>query len=86
MARTLRPYVVLGFATTHDALAAEDALATAGIDVVPVPAPSAVSAMCGIALRIDPSEEDRSALTLSAAGIAVAARVETTDYSRSQGG
>lgn len=86
MVRSLRPYVVLGFATTHDALAAEDALAGAGIEVVPVPAPSMVSAMCGIALRIDPSSEGASATVLRSAGIAIAARVETTDYSRHQGG
>lgn len=85
MVRELRTYVVLGFATTHAALAAEEAMAAAGIEVVPVPAPSTVSAMCGIALRVDPAEEGPATDVLRSAGIIIAARVETTDYSRSQG-
>jgi hypothetical protein len=74
-----RPFAVLGFESTHDALDAETLLADLGIDVVPIPAPKTIGAHCGIALRMGVGDEDRAKGYLSAAGIAVVARVLIED-------
>jgi len=58
MTRARRPFVVLGFGSTHDALAAEDLLRDARIEVVPVPAPATLGALCGIALRVPESSSE----------------------------
>lgn len=59
-----RVFTVLGFATTHAALDAEQLLADLGVSVTPIPAPAELGgALCGIALRIEPSDTER-ALTL----------------------
>ncbi len=73
MTREPRTFAVLAFESTHDALDAETLLADLGIDVVPIPAPKAIGARCGIALRIEPADEDRAMGYIEAAGIAVVA-------------
>ncbi len=79
MSREPRPFAVLGFASTHDALDAEALLLDLGIDVTPVPAPPTVSARCGIALRLELADEDRAGGYLEAAGIQIAARAVIED-------
>ena len=79
MTREKRPFVALGFASTHDALDAETLLADMGIDVVPIPAPQSISAGCGMALRLTPDEEARAEKYLSGAGIVIRARVDILD-------
>jgi len=69
--REPRPFVVLGFGSTHDALDAEALLEDLGIDVVPVPAPKALGALCGIALRIPPEQLERAERYLGRAAINV---------------
>jgi hypothetical protein len=53
---SLRPFVVFGFASVHDTLAAEAVLKTAGIAAVTIPAPRELGELCGIALRVVPSD------------------------------
>jgi hypothetical protein len=72
-------FAVLGFASTHDALDAETLLGDLGIEVVPIPAPKTIGAHCGIALRMEVDDEERSAAYLDAAGIAVVARIHIQD-------
>jgi hypothetical protein len=79
MSRMPRPFLVLGFASTHDALDAEALLLDMGIEVVPIPAPKTLGALCGIALRVEPADEQRAMSYLSGAGIAVGARGEVED-------
>jgi len=79
MSRTPRTFVVLGFASTHDALDAEALLMDLGIDVVPIPAPKTLGTLCGIALRLEVPDETRALSYLSGAGIAVDARGEVED-------
>lgn len=79
MSRTPRPFAVLGFASTHEALDAESLLTDMGLDVVPIPAPKDLGALCGIALRLELSEEDRALGYLAAAGMAASARAEVCD-------
>lgn len=67
-ARARRLFVVYGFASTHDALAAERALKDAGVPVVPVPAPGSLGSLCGIAMRVEPSDATRAEAAMSAAG------------------
>lgn len=66
-ARALRRFVVFGFATTHDALAAEHALRQQGVEVVPIPTPASLGAFCGIALRVPHRLEEEARATLVAA-------------------
>lgn len=77
--RVPETFVVLGFASTHQALDAEALLGDVGVEVVPIPAPSSIRANCGIALRLIPSDERRATEYLSRAGIEVAARSEIED-------
>ncbi len=77
--REPRAFSVLGFSTTHDALDAEALLGDLGIEVVPIPAPREVGALCGIALRLEPSEESRAVEYLQRAEIKVATVVEIWD-------
>jgi hypothetical protein len=73
------PFVVLGFASTRDALFAESTLEEADLEVVPVPAPRRFGPLCGIGLRLRPSDEVAALAELERVGIRVAARVETED-------
>lgn len=79
MTRQPRIFVAFGFESTHDALDAETLLGDLGIEVVPIPVPKTLGARCGIALRIEVADEERSAAYLDAAGIAVAAHVRMHD-------
>jgi len=79
MTREPRLFGVLGFTSTHDALDAETLLIDLGIEVVPIPAPKAIAAHCGIALRIEPQDEERAVGYLDAAGIEVVARGRIED-------
>ena len=83
MTRPLRPFVVRGFATTHDALAAEKRLKGAGIEVVPIPTPRALGAKCGIALRIAPDAEARADDVLLEAGVEPHSRATMEEWDRS---
>ena len=79
MSREPRSFVALGFASTHDALDAEALLGDVGIGVVPVPTPKAIGSGCGIALRLEPTDEGRALEFLARAGISVAARIDIED-------
>jgi hypothetical protein len=78
--RALQPFVVFGFASTHAALDAEALLEDMGIDVVPIPVPKSMGAMCGIALRVPPEQAERAARYLDGVGIAPSARMDIEDY------
>ncbi len=79
--RKLRPYILFGFVTTHDALAAEEVLKKTGIPVSAVPTPSSLAGgLCGIALRIEPVDSDRVRAQLADRGIDVRAEVEMGDF------
>jgi hypothetical protein len=77
--REARIFAALGFESTHDALDAETLIDDMGIEVVPIPAPKAIGAHCGIALRIEVTDEDRALGYLDAAGIEVTARARIED-------
>ena len=64
-------FVAILFGTTHDALAAEDALKSAGIDVVPVPTPPSSDSLCGIAMRVTSDQLDRARSALAESRIEV---------------
>lgn len=77
--RVPRPFVVFSFATTHQALDAEDALRAADIAVVPIPTPKSATALCGISLRIDPDQRDIALAVLDSAQIPPAEEHELLD-------
>lgn len=77
--REPRQFVVYGFATTHDALAAEAAASDAGVPVTPIPAPREVGALCGIALRVEPSDASRAETAFAHEGVVWTARAEILD-------
>lgn len=79
MSREPRIFAVLGFPSTHDALDGEALLGDLGIDVVPIPAPSTLSAKCGIALRLELADEERAVAYLDSAGVTVAQRGRIED-------
>ena len=79
MTRESRPFVVLGFGSTHVALDAEALLTDVGIDVVPIPAPRELGALCGIALRLELAEEARAIRYLEAAGVQPKSRLVVED-------
>jgi ribosomal protein L7Ae-like RNA K-turn-binding protein len=70
MSRVPRPFLVLGFGSTHAALDAEALLTDLGIDVVPVPAPKELGALCGIVLRLEMADESRALRYLADADMA----------------
>jgi hypothetical protein len=70
---------VFGFASTHDALDAEVALQRSGIEVIPIPAPKSIGALCGIALRMPLEQVERARACLVGAGIDIAASSEIED-------
>ena len=79
MTREPQPFVVLGFPSTHDALDAESLLGDLGIDVVPIPTPKAIGALCGIALRLAPDDAERATAYLQSAGITISAHATILD-------
>ena len=79
-ARSPRPFEVFGFATTHDALAAEQLLKDLGVPVTPIPAPRSLGgALCGIAPRLEPSDVPRAEELLERAEMVPAARGSIED-------
>jgi hypothetical protein len=79
MVREPKAFAVLAFPSTHDALDAESLLGDLGIEVVPIPTPKSIGALCGIALRLAPADEERAAAYLQSAGITVSARATIFD-------
>jgi diphthamide biosynthesis methyltransferase len=77
--RESRLFAVFGFATTHDALAAEAALKAAGVTVTPIPAPHGLGSLCGIALRLELSDADVAVEVFAGASIAPTVRAEIAD-------
>jgi ribosomal protein L7Ae-like RNA K-turn-binding protein len=69
-AREKRAFTVLGFGSTHDAMAAEALLKDLGVPVVAVPAPKEIGALCGIALRLEQEDDVRAKKLLARAQIA----------------
>ena len=80
MSRDPHPFVVFGFRSVHDTLAAEDALRSAGVPAVTIPSPRELGELCGIALRVLPEDADLAQATLVSAAAAPKARVEIKDY------
>lgn len=76
------PFVVYGFATTHDALVAERALIAADVMHVTIPTPKSLGALCGIALRVPEPCTEAAEQALHAAGSVWTARVEMRDRIR----
>lgn len=80
MTREKRPFVIFGFASTHEALDAEALLGDLGFDVVPVPSPAALSTRCGIALRVPAEEADRAIRYLDSGGLSPSGRADLEDF------
>ena len=75
----LRPFVVFAFGSTHESLAAEEALLDAGFTVKVMPLPRTRGSLCGIALRLPLEERSAAAAELARHGIVVAAQDEIED-------
>jgi hypothetical protein len=71
-ARLPRGFAVYGFATTHDALAAE-------VPVTPIPAPRELGSLCGIALRVEEADAPDAERALVASGLRWTARADIED-------
>jgi hypothetical protein len=80
VSRSLRSFVVFGFASVHDCIAAESTLLKAGIDAVTIPSPREIGGLCGIALRCDPALAGPALAALETAGQTPIASAEITDY------
>ena len=75
-----RRFVAYGFASVHDALAAESALASAGVAVVVIPSPRVLGELCGIALRVEPAcGAEAAGQSLDVAGLPPRASAEIDD-------
>ncbi len=72
-------FVAYGFASVHDALAAESALASAGVAVIVIPSPRVLGELCGIALRVDPASARAAESALEVAGLPPRASAEIDD-------
>jgi len=79
VSRQPRSYLVLGFASTHAALDAESLLEDLGIALTPIPAPKVLGSLCGIALRLEPADEDRALRYLEGAGIGISSSAVIED-------
>jgi len=79
VSREQRRYVVYGFASVHDALAAESALKRAGVDVTAIPSPRELGELCGVALRIEPALADAARTVFAASDTVPRAMAEITD-------
>jgi hypothetical protein len=64
-----RHFVVYGFASVHDALAAESALRAAGIGVTVIPSPRVLGELCGIAVRVDVDDAGPAEAVLTGCGL-----------------
>jgi hypothetical protein len=74
-----RVFVVFGFDSVHDTLAAEDVLASAGVWAVTIPSPRELGELCGIALRVLPADGAAAEDALVRAGARLRGRAEITD-------
>lgn len=77
--REPRPFLVLGFGSTRDAMSAEALLKDLAVPVVAVPAPREMGPVCGIGLRVEPADADRAKELLERAGIAPTVEVAVED-------
>jgi hypothetical protein len=68
-ARAPREFAVVLFASTHDALTAEQAAADADIPGRVIPRPASLGAGCGIALRLEPARLAQALEVIREAGI-----------------
>jgi hypothetical protein len=75
----MRPFVVYGFPSVHDALTAEAILKTVGIAATPIPSPRELGELCGIALRVAPSDAASAERALADAGHAPRAHATIED-------
>ena len=75
----LRPFVVFGFASVHDTLAAEDVLRAVGVPALTIPSPRELGELCGIALRVEPSAAEAAEAALAGAHTPARARAEILD-------
>jgi hypothetical protein len=78
-ARECRRFVVFGFASVHDTLAAEHTLKTSGVLATTIPSPRELGELCGIALRVLPSDAEAAEAALGRASARVRARAEIID-------
>ncbi len=74
------PYIVYGFASTHDALVGERTLLAADVTHATIPTPKSIGALCGIALRVPWMDGASADVALVNAGCSWIARIETLDY------
>jgi hypothetical protein len=74
-----RPFVVFGFASVHDTLAAEQALKAAAVPAVTIPSPRELGELCGIALRVEPVQAPAAEVALAHAGAPARARADILD-------
>lgn len=79
MTPPLQRYTVYGFASVHEALAAESILKADGVGVTVVPSPRELGELCGIALRVEPELEPRVERLLAEAGHDVRAKASIDD-------
>lgn len=77
--RNPRQFTVFGFATTHDALAAEQVLKDHGIEVVPIPTPKTLGALCGIALRVPVEAGSEARVVLESSSVPPVSEAATED-------
>jgi hypothetical protein len=70
---------LLVFHSTHDVLAAEDALNAAGVDYQVIPKPRIIKADCGLAVLVAAGRAEAAERALREAGIPL---VGTHEYSR----
>jgi hypothetical protein len=75
----MRPFVVFGFASVHDTLAAEQALKAAAIPAITIPSPRELGELCGIALRVEPAQAAVAEAALAHAGTPARARADVLD-------
>jgi transposase len=79
MSRSVGLFAVLGFETTHDAVAAERALLDAGVPVLLIPTPKILGTLCGLAARVEQSDRPRARSVLEKAGIIVSGEAHIED-------
>ena len=70
MARLKRPALILSFARTTDAMAAEQFCMTNGLPGRLIPVPREITAGCGLSWRAAPEDEEALTSALEQAGLA----------------
>ena len=74
-----RRFIAYGFASVHDALAAESALEAGDVRVTAIPSPRALGELCGVAIRIAPEDAEAAEAVLARAGLPPRASAEVDD-------